>query len=231
MKASTAGSQKKIYKKCLSKNIKINHACEVGVFLPEMSNIFDFITKSKTKTSLVEPDPKSIDAIKKLFGNYDNVTLYPFAIYDHNGTLELVQREASTFAANLSASPALVNDNYQIREEDKFTVECKRFDEIDNGTIDLLSIDTEGCEWFVLKYLKSSPLVISLETHGKKYINPYFTEITKWITDNNYARWFMDKSDTVYYKKDAFKINTAEQLQLQLMNFFVKFRRLKKRFI
>ena len=228
MKASTSTTQKKIYRRYLAKKIAINHVCEVGVFLPEMSNVFDFITKSKIKTTLVEPDPKSIQAIKNLFGDYSNVKLFPFAVYDYNGTMELVQREASTFAADLSASPALVNDNYEIKEEDKFTVECKTFDKIDDGSIGLLSIDTEGCEWFVLKYLKSRPAVISLETHGKKYLNPYLNEIISWMKENGYERWFMDKSDTVYFKKGTFAISLMERIQLQAMSIYVKFRRFKK---
>jgi FkbM family methyltransferase len=229
MKAAIPTTHKKIYRKFLSKQMNLNHVCEVGVFMPEMSNIFDFITKSKIRTTLVEPDPKSIMAIKKYFGGYDNVKLYPFAIYDYNGTLELVQREASTFVADLSASPALINDNYHIKEEDKFTVECKKFDEIDDGSIDLLSIDTEGCEWFVLKYLKSRPVIISLETHGSKYINPYFNEISHWMAENNYDRWFLDKSDTVFCKKGAFNISFPERLKLLIMDLYLKFRRFKKK--
>ncbi len=78
-------------------------------------------------------------------------------------------------------SPAQVNDDYQIRKEDRFQVGCVRFDEIDDGSIDLLSVDTEGSEWYVLKYLKSRPLVISVETHGKSYLNPFFGEISAWM--------------------------------------------------
>jgi len=231
MKAASAGTTKKIYSKILSKSLPVNHVCEVGVFLPQMSNVFDFITKSKTKTTLVEPDPKSIKAIKEFFGNYSNVTLYPFAVYDYNGTMELVQREASTFAADLSASPALINDNYKVKDEDKFSVECKTFDRIDDGTIDVLSIDTEGCEWFVIKNLKSKPVVISLETHGKKYVNPYFREINNWMNENGYEPWFMDKSDTIYYKKGSFAMNANERMQLWWMSLYVKFRRFKKNVI
>jgi FkbM family methyltransferase len=231
MKAASDGTTKKIYRKILSKSVQVKHVCEVGVFLPQMSNVFDFITKSKTKTTLVEPDPKSIKAIQDFFGSYSNVTLCPFAVYDYNGTMELVQREASTFAADLSASPALVNDNYQVKEEDKFSVECKTFDRIDDGTIDLLSIDTEGCEWFVIKNLRSKPLVISLETHGKKYVNPYFNEINKWMNENGYEPWFMDRSDTVYYKKGSFTMSLPERMQLWWMDLYVKFRRFKKNVI
>jgi FkbM family methyltransferase len=223
------GTEKELYKKVISKKISIHHVCEVGVFLPEMSNILDFIVKDRLRTTLVEPDTRSIAAIREYFRDYNNVTLLPYAVYEYHGVLELVQRNASTFVSTLPYSPAQINDNYDIRQEDTFTVECRKFDELDEGSIDLLSVDTEGSEWYVLKYMKSRPLVISVETHGKSYVNPFFKEITGWMAANGYERWWMDKTDTVYYKKGAFAVTAGERLQLAMMDAYVKFRRARKR--
>jgi FkbM family methyltransferase len=227
--AMRPGMEKALYKKFLSKKITLHHVCEVGVFLPEMSNILDFIVRDRLRTTLVEPDPKSIAAIRIYFREYDNVTLLPYAAYDHHGVLELVQRNASTFVSTLPYSPAQINDNYQIQKEDTFSVECRKFDELDDGTIDLLSIDTEGSEWYVLKFLMSRPLIISVETHGKSYLNPFYKEITGWMAANGYERWWLDKTDTVYYKKGAFTVSTGEKLQLAAMDAYVKFRRARKK--
>jgi FkbM family methyltransferase len=221
--------EKRIYRKFISKKIVIDHICEVGVFLPELSNIVDFIVRDRIRTTLVEPDPKSITAIQRYFVDYDNVRLLPYAIYDYNGVLELVQRAASTFVADLPYSPAQVNDHYEVRQEDTFSVECKKFDEIDDGSIGLLSVDTEGCEWYVLKYLKSRPLIISLETHGKSYLNPFLKEIRNWMADNGYGRWYMDRTDTIYYRKGAFGVNGLEKMELMAMGAFVRIRRARKR--
>jgi FkbM family methyltransferase len=109
-----------------------------------------------------------------IFREYNNVELLPYAVYDRHGVLELVQRSASTFVSTLPYSPAQINDNYHIQKEDEFTVECRKFDELDDGSIDLLSVDTEGSEWYVVKNLVSRPLIISVETHGKSYLNPFF---------------------------------------------------------
>ena len=223
------GTEKELYKKVISKKISIHHVCEVGVFLPEMSNILDFIVKDRLRTTLVEPDTRSIAAIREYFRDYNNVTLLPYAVYEYHGVLELVQRNASTFVSTLPYSPAQINDNYDIRQEDTFTVECRKFDELDEGSIDLLSVDTEGSEWYVLKYMKSRPLVISVETHGKSYVNPFFKEITGWMAANGYERWWMDKTDTVYYKKGAFAVTAGERLQLAMMDAYVKFRRARKK--
>jgi FkbM family methyltransferase len=194
-----------------------------------MSNILDFIIKDKVRTTLVEPDPKSIAAIRTYFRDYPNVGLLPYAAFDHHGTLDLVQRNASTFVSTLPYSPALVNDNYHIRQEDRFTVECRRFDELDDSSIDLLSVDTEGSEWYVIQYLKSRPRVISVEMHGKSYLNPFYTEIADWMTREGYEKWYMDKTDIVFYKKGVFAVTGAEKLELSLMAAAVRFRRARKR--
>jgi FkbM family methyltransferase len=224
-----AGLEKELYKKCSAKKIALRHICEVGVFMPEMSNILDFIVKDRLRTTLVEPDPKSIAAIREYFRDFANVKLLPYAVYDHHGVLELVQRNASTFVSTLPYSPAQINDDYQIRKEDTFTVECRTFDELDDGTIDLLSVDTEGSEWYVVKGLVSRPSVISVETHGKSYLNPYYGEIGSWMAANGYERWWLNKTDTVYYKKGVFSVSSAEKLRLALMDAYVKLRRARKR--
>jgi FkbM family methyltransferase len=224
-----AGMEKELYKKCSTKKVTLRHICEVGVFMPEMSNILDFIVKDRLRTTLVEPDPKSIAAIREYFRDYENVSLLPYAVYDHHGVLELVQRNASTFVSTLPYSPAQINDDYQIRKEDTFTVECRTFDELDDGTIDLLSVDTEGSEWYVVKKLVSRPVVISVEMHGKSYLNPYYSEISGWMAANGYERWWLNKTDTVYYKKGAFPIRPGEKLRLVLMDAYVKIRRARKK--
>jgi methyltransferase, FkbM family len=224
----TKETDKTIYRKCKSKNLSFKHVCEVGVYLPPTSNILDFINDN-IKTTLVEPDPKNIRAIHEFFKGRTNITLFPVAVFDYNGTLELVQREASTYVGSLKASPALINDHYVPDEKDKFTVECKKFDDIDDGTIELLSIDTEGCEWYVLKNLKSRPLVISIETHGKSYINPFYNEITAWIKANNYSIWYKDDSDTVYFKTGQFQLSLKEKILLLVKDFSLSLRRTKYR--
>lgn len=219
-------ANKTLYRKCNQKKLTFQHVCEVGVYLPQTSNILDYINNN-VRTTLVEPDPKNIKAINDFFKGRTNITLHPVAVFDYDGTLELVQREASTYVGALEASPALVNDHYVPNDKDKFTVACKKFDDIDDGSIDLLSVDTEGCEWYVLKNIKSRPSVISIETHGKSYINPYYGQISSWIKDNNYVVWYKDNSDTVYFKAGLFNLTVQEKFSLFLKETKLSFRRLK----
>lgn len=219
----------KLYKKCKAKGFQPKHVCEVGVHLPPTSNIINFINEG-IKTTLVEPDPKSIDAINTFFAKNTNIVLHPVAIFDYNGQLELAQRGPSTFVSTLTASPSLVNDKYTIKEEDKFTVKCVQFHEVDDGTIELLSVDTEGCEWYTLKDLVSRPSVISLETHGKYYTNAFITEILNWMRGNNYVVWYKDGSDTVFIKNGLFGVSIIEKIQLFLRNLRIRLVKMKQFF-
>ncbi|MCD6115927.1 FkbM family methyltransferase [bacterium] len=221
-------SEKSLYDKLCKKKFNPQHAAEVGVYHPETSNIYGYI-KSGVRSTLVEPDPESIKRIKSHFKGLESLTLYECAIYDYNGEIKLAQRDASSFIADLSVAPAIVNDNYVLKDEDKITVECRTFDEIDDGGIDLLSIDTEGSEWYVIKNMSSRPAVISLETHGAAYINPFISQILSWMNENNYIVWYKTGSDTVFVKKESFKITFWERISLYFKESGLFLRRMRKR--
>ncbi|NME72622.1 FkbM family methyltransferase [Flammeovirga aprica] len=218
---------KQIYRKIKEKGLALDCVCEVGVYYPETSNILDFVNQG-VRTILVEPSDDSLKRIDTFFENKDNITIHPVAVSDKNGTLELSKAEASTFISDLPKSPALINDNFKVTENETVTVPCVTFDKIDTLDIDLLSIDIEGAEWYVIQNLKSRPKVISIETHGKFYTNPYINEITQWINENNYKVWYKDHSDTVFYKEGELELTSSEKFALTWMNFRINLRRSKK---
>ncbi|SFF63632.1 methyltransferase, FkbM family [Thermoflexibacter ruber] len=219
-----------IYDMCKTKNFCPKHVAEVGVYLPETSNLLDFIQQN-IRATLVEADPEMVERIRAYFRNQHAITIFPVAIFDYHGIVEFANAGASSFITTLEATPALVNDNYQISENNKFTVEAKRFDEIDDGTIDLLSIDIEGAEWYVIKHMKSRPSVISIETHGKLYTNPFLKDILMWMQDNNYQLWYKNTSDSVFIKKGVFEISFLEKTILFLANLNHSIRRIKTKSI
>ena len=122
----------------------------IRVYSPETSNILDFILED-IRTTLVNLKLKNLKVIREFFKNNEYISLFPYAVIDYNWVIELSQRESSTFVSSLPSSPALINNSYHKGESDNFEVECKTFDTIDDGFIDLLSVDMEGCEWYVLK--------------------------------------------------------------------------------
>ena len=224
-------ANKRIYKEILTKNIEIKHACEVGVYLPETSNIVDFIYSEQTlKITLVEPNPRIIKKIEHQFEGIDKIVLHPVAIHDYEGTLNLFEAEASTFAEGLSSSPALINDKYEKSDIKKIATPCKKFDQVDSNDIDLLSIDTEGCEWYILKNMNSRPKVISIETHGKFYTNPFIKEIKLWLDKAGYKVWYKTKSDSVYIKNELFSLTLSEHFRLFLMSARIALRKAKRIF-
>jgi FkbM family methyltransferase len=202
-----------LYKRCLSAGFKPRHVAEVGVYLPETSNILDFI-RDNIPTTLVEADPVYVEKIKAYFKDYQQITLHPVAIFEKEGTIALYKRNASTFVGEVAASPALINDQYETSESDKFYVPAKTFDQVDDGTMDLLSIDIEGCEWYVIKNMKSRPTVLSVETHGKYYTNPFLKEILQWAETNGYEPWYKDYSDTVFVLKGSIAVSALDKVNL-----------------
>jgi len=218
---------KLLYRKLRNKGFKPRHVCEVGVYLPETSNILDFINEG-IRATLVEADPVTVEKINAFFRG-KNITVFPCAIWDRKGTIKLSKAAASTFVAELQSSPAIKNDKYVVKEEDTFEVPCNVFSDIDDGTIDLLSIDIEGSEWYVIKHMKSRPKVLSIETHGKYYTNPFMAEINKWIAANDYRIWYKDGSDTVYVHGDIFEPTLMDKWETFLTDTAISWKKLKGR--
>lgn len=219
---------KKIYRKVNERKLPVKHVAEVGVYLPQTSNIADFI-KDGVRATLVEADGIMVEKIKKYFSGY-NFKIFPVAVWDYNGTLQLSKAGASTFATQVKASPAIINDKYVVNDENTFEVACMVFSDIDDGTIDLLSIDIEGGEWYVIKHLKSRPAVISVETHGKYYTNPFIKEIQDWMQKENYIIWFKDNSDTVFVRRDVFLPTTTDKIESFLVDWKLKWKKFKSNF-
>lgn len=201
------------------------HVCEVGVYLPETCSVRPFILAGK-KASLVEANPVMVEKIREAFKDYPQTRIFPFAVGDKPGMLTLYNRGASTFIENVE-SPAMVNDQYTKSDNDRFEVEAKTFDQMDDGTIDILCIDIEGAEWFVLSHLVSKPKMISVETHGKYYLNPNLSKIESWMKERGYEKWYKDKSDTVYVQTHSIPVSFFEKIELAFINIYLMARRLK----
>lgn len=209
------------------KNYTPRHVCEVGVWHPKTSNIKYYIEKN-IKSLLIEPDPESIALIKKEWGERKNLTLKTVACTDFEGTIDLHKAGSSSFVSSTKNSPAMVNDSFDIRKNISTKVDAKKFSSEDPGDIDLISIDIEGSEWYVIKHMLSRPDIISIETHGGYYINPHIEDIKKWMDEYNYVLWFKDNSDSVYVKKHIIEVKFNEILFLILKNIHLIFRRYRK---
>lgn len=210
------------------KNVTFSHVCEVGVYLPETSNVLDFI-EAGIRATLVEADPETVVKIKEFFKDKD-ITLHPYAVWETGGTIRLSRAKASTFVSELGSSPAIENDNFKVEDNDSFETESRNFADLDDGTIDLISIDIEGCEWYVIKNMTSRPKIVSVETHGKYYTNPFIGEISAWMTDNGYALWYKDGSDSVFVRNDVFVPSAADRISLRLRDIRISLKKARRVF-
>lgn len=192
------------------------HVAEVGVWQPEASIARPWLERGARGT-LVEPDPESAAKLRTAFAHRPDVVLHQVAIDEAPGRVWMYRRGASTFLASVDAPPATVNDGYQPRTEDAIEVAAVTFDQLDDGTIDLLAVDVEGAEWGVIRTLRSRPTVIAVETHGAAYRNPHLGEIHAWMRARGYVPWLMTWSDTVFVLPERIRPTPFDRVRLAVM--------------
>ncbi len=149
------------------------------------------------------------------FGALGNVTIHNVAIVERAGPVQMFECNASSFVAG-TQSPIKVNNGFVESDSTDgiksiikgfpyggpahVTVRGATIDEFDNGQIDILAVDTEGCEYWALDKLISRPRLICLETHGQAYVNPLIDRIVTWMQTNGYAVAGQTESDTLFIK-------------------------------
>ena len=82
----------------------------------------------------------------------------------------------------------------------------------------------------MLKHLRSRPQVLSLETHGKYYTNPFLPQMSEWLLANDYELWYKDGSDSVYIKRGLFAVSLADQLETRLAELAIRWKKFKRIF-
>jgi FkbM family methyltransferase len=202
-------------------------ACEVGVFTPDQSKIL-YLAASGVRCILVEPHPTAADKIREVAGAAENVIVVDKAVTREPGAISLVEAGASTFVKGVD-SPAKMNDALRDEATTEYTVESVRFEDIDPGDIDVLCVDTEGSEWFVLQGLASRPAILVLELYGKRYVNPHIDEIRAWTRDKGYKPYTMDKSDVVFVRDDVIRPSLLNTLGFRFRLARVALRRFRYR--
>lgn len=228
LSVSKPQSMHQLYEKLRRKKMVFRHVCEVGVYRPEAAHFVDFIRQG-VRTTLVEANPEAAAALHAAF-NAQNVSIHAVAVWDTHGTLTLSNAAASTFATALPSSPALENDHHRIHAGNTFEVPCVPFSTLDDGSIDLLGVDIEGGEWYVLKHLHSRPKVLCIETHGKYYTNPFLAEITQWLHSHGYALWYKDGSDSVYIQRGLFSVSLQDRTTTAFAELSIHWDKFRRRF-
>jgi FkbM family methyltransferase len=210
-----------LYKICQQNNFTPSLCVEVGSAHPRTTQLKEFI-ENKIECWLIEANPRLFYCLSKGFDegdfqstwpqvsnyphqfpgfeNLSNVKLFNYAIFNKNKNIKFFERNASSFCENID-SPAKICDSYRENDADSYIVEAITMDKIDTGSIDLLAIDVEGCEWFVLERLISRPKILCIETHGPNYQNKFLPEINQWAYKNLYTVVGRSESDTLFVKQ------------------------------
>jgi FkbM family methyltransferase len=174
----------------------IKHVVEIGCtghlsmksFLEEADRIQVF-----------EPVPQHVERIKEIYKDEPKVEVHQVALWKEDGPLKMNYLGQTSFVQGLE-SPVVANFQYQPLPEHELVVEGRRFDHYDDGSIEVIEIDAEGAEWYVLQCMKSRPIMISVEMEWHNYRNPFFAEIRAWMSDNRYAEYDYDKANWIYWR-------------------------------
>lgn len=136
---------------------------------------------------LFEPNPISFNQIQENLSQYPNFRLFNYAIGSENKKSYLYLAKGSSFIEGAESPEKKVYPNAEDLLK-KHEIEIKNIQEFDDGSIDILLLDTEGTEFDIIKNLISRPKQIAVEMYsfGVKYKNPYFNKIIDWMSKNNY---------------------------------------------
>ncbi len=177
--------------------------CEVGVNQPALCSLTEFINDG-VPAILVEPLPWHAKALCKAF---PGATVREIVCGDSNGTVRLYDRGEGSWIEHVpegtapdehekhSAMKRGVFESRFIRDAQSVT-----FDQIDPGNLDILCVDTEGAEWFVIKRMVSRPRLVRVETHWicSGWKNPFLSEIEAYMKNAGYIVLAQDVSDTIW---------------------------------
>ena len=150
-----------------------------------------------------EPHPRMYNELANATKFYPNVKTYNLGISDKEGNAELYLANNCSFIKGID-SPVALQDctKDDVKNWDKTTIKLDTIDKFDKGNIDLLLLDMEGSEWFVLEKLISRPELIVIETHIPTsippYLNKYMNEILFWMWDNNYQVINKNETDSFF---------------------------------
>lgn len=163
---------------------------EVGVSFPEFSLLGPL--SSQHPVLLIEPLAAECEALRKTF---PLAQVIECAIVERPGLQIMVNRGQTSHLLGVQQTVPLKPGPFPC-----VNVNGRAMHEVDPGDIDVLVIDAEGSERWVLEGLISRPRVLSIETHlaGTVHVNPYRGWIEEWCWHQGYSKIAEDVSDSLY---------------------------------
>lgn len=167
----------------------IKKVCEVGYLDLKTSCIREYILAGVQSMVIDVNNRTDLE-------EFDNVTFHQAAIIPEQRGVFYSWNNSTYWKAMLGYESAY--NTLLLPRKKEFEAEGHKFSEFDKGDIDLLSIDIEGCELFVLQEMRSRPLIIRVEMLWKSYKNPFYDHILYWMKKNNYILFTKIQADYVF---------------------------------
>ena len=181
---------------------------EVGVNEPDKCSLLGFVQRG-IPAILVEPLPWCAEHLCAAFKDHP-VQVIEGVVGDKDGSVLLYDRGEGSWIEDVPAGGApdehhrhssMTRDTFDPR----FTrsVRSYRWANIDPGDIDILCVDTEGAEWFVVREMVSRPALVRLEMHftHSGWVNPHADKIRQRMTEMGYVVIGEDVSDVLWAKR------------------------------
>jgi len=184
---------------------KPRRVAEVGVNEPDKCSLLPFIHEG-VPTLLVEPLPWCVKNLRSAFEGKP-VEVIEGVAGDKEGSVSLYDRGEGSWIEDVPKGAApdehkahsgmqreIFNPNY-VR-----TVQSYKWSALDSGDIDVLCVDTEGAEWFVVREMISRPALVRCEMHftHSGWQNPYTSQICQKMVDMGYVVIGEDVSDVLW---------------------------------
>ena len=193
------------------KNKKIAHLVDVGAHHGESIKLFSKYFKIQ-KILAFEPDIENFNILKKKTRSYKNLKLYNIALGDYEGFANFKQHydsESSTIAEINENSNYFRKKNYLFTpfglKKKIFVINKIKINRLDKilseekiKNIDILKIDTEGHDFFVIKGLGKmieNVKILYFEHHFHNMLvkNYTLTDVHKYLVKNNFKKELKNK--------------------------------------
>lgn len=158
---------------------------EIGVGNPTICRTANELSN---ECYLFEANPDIYRQLVEVYGSRPNFHIYNVAIADYDGEIEFLCNGDSSFVDGVKSPASRGNEEY-LSSFKKIKIPCQKVCNFENHRpIDIMLLDMEGSEWFVLKHLKGRPkiIVIEMQNEDGTYKNPFFDLILEWMKTNNY---------------------------------------------
>jgi len=194
-------------------NVNVNHFFEAGAFNPTYSMGVMYATLNKdARISVVEPMFEYAAQLDyALFqAQIEKYAVFNVALGDSEGKTQFCvpkkigDRQSSAY---IKGNHCAYLSRGKFSEDDVFevSIDVCPMSYLDDGTIDLLTIDVEGSEYSVLNHLVSNPAIVLVELYHsppKEFANEKIKEISDWFEKNDYVLVDVVEPDFLFVKRN-----------------------------